>query len=742
MGMDLAQAPSTMLKMLNKNRGTFSEVAVRALGSIGLGALFILILSVADSVRAQNLEGDTGFAPGQSGEQIFAFPQDIFVNGYPLTPGTTTPYRAEGALTADIELQLKNSSDPDNFCQVYRPEDVVVDKRKVKRFKIPDPKFLRCYSLWESVDKSIASDSSLKIIFGDRSVLPDTERWFAPKRNWSVLATNTTWTESIEREWQDFVRAMGQGLENRVCDSVDSCLISSANTMPDKQDDDHLYEVHYSDCADFPYYLRAYFAYKKKLPFSFVMEVAPNPIPDPVLLLDAFGQPLPPEKQPKVETQPIDARGFVDLRYTKEGNFPVRRINVPNSAGAQREFHETMRKMMDYTSSATFRMYKANPELSGGTLPDFYPPTISRESIKPGTVFYDASGHVGVVYDVTSNGEVMMMDAHPDNSVTRKSLNREFKRSKPVHGSGFKNWRPFSLDPSTITLDKRNPDLIQRARIIWSQDEEIQDWSDEQYFGNLMDTSGDWKLGKFVVDNRPVSFVDYTRIQLANGVYKLNPAFEFKKEIIGLCSSLQDRVSAVQIAIDKSIAAKDHPGQYPKNIFGASGEWESYSTPGRDLRLRTKVLEINELAKEFMTKWLTKDPYIDYKGTNLKADMIRAYHEVNSSCRIDYVNSKNQPVKLSLGAALARLPRLSFDPYFCPENRWGATTRAEKSVCADNQEKIEWYELTQFFRNLNERRTDEAHDFTLDDLRRFNQDPNRNVWNSNQYNLLKMIEAL
>lgn len=666
-----------------------------------------------------------------------ALPGDVIVRGYPLTPGTQTPYRALGLLTPEQESQLRESKNTNEFCQVYRPEEVVVDGRRVSRFRVPDPKFLNCLVLWKRIDQDIARSPQLRAVFGDRGSLPPAQRWFPPERTWRVLSANTQWTPAIELEWQAFLRALGKALENRQCNSIDTCLISNANILPNKADDEHPYEIHYSDCADFPLYLRAYFSFKKGLPFSFVLTVDANPLPEPT---QVPGQ-VPGQVSPALQ-QPLNAMGDIDMRYTREGNFPTRRLNVPHAGGSPRIVDQLLRTLQDHISTATFRMSTVNPEFTQ-VLPDFYSPAITKESIRPGTVLYDSSGHVGIVYEVTPNGEVFTLDAHPDNSMSRKTIGRDFRRSKPSHGAGFKNWRPWQL--VDLRTDPRDPNVVQAGRFVWTPDSEIADFSMEQYFGTEPLPSGDWRKAVYRDGGRDLSFVDFVRSRLANGVFTISPVAEIRRELNAICSGLQDRVNAVQLAVDGGLHQREHPGEYPRNIFGASGEWESFSTPGRDLRLRNRTISLGEMAKDFVLKWLSKDPVLDYRGRNLKQDFLAAYHQVNSTCRISYKRSSGDTVTLSMGAALARLPRLSFDPYFCPEFRWGATTQAELATCDSRQgDKGDWYELTQFLRNRLERDPTEVHGFTLEQLRT-QQRVEQNLlqqWSRDQYSILEMFHAL
>ena len=54
---------------------------------------------------------------------------------------------------------------------------------------------------------------------------------------------------------------------------------------------------------------------------------------------------------------------------------------------------------------------------------------------------------------------------------------------------------------------------------------------------------------------------------------------------------------------------------------------------------------------------------------------------------------------LTIDTVLDRLFALSFDPYHCPELRWGAAAGSpELSSCPDNAEKLGWYRAEQRLR--------------------------------------------
>jgi hypothetical protein len=62
------------------------------------------------------------------------------------------------------------------------------------------------------------------------------------------------------------------------------------------------------------------------------------------------------------------------------------------------------------------------------------------------------------------------------------------------------------------------------------------------------------------------------------------------------------------------------------------------------------------------------------------------------ACQYRYTNSLRASVPLSFETLLDRLFALSFDPYHCPELRWGAPAGSpELASCPDNALKRAWY---------------------------------------------------
>ncbi len=528
-----------------------------------------------------------------------------------------------------------------------------------------------------------ASVQSQTAVMAKSQVWEFSNSWDDPSQNW-------------ELKYQRFIYQFGMAKENKQCSTIKSCITSSfAN--PDyylKNPKDLRISA---DCADLPYVLRAYFAWMNGLPFSFVSGVY--------------------YANPK-----LDAGR--DIRYTPRGNKVSARYTV--RPGVDR-FNDVHLKLVNSVSSAVYRVHgKADfPANANGVLDtnsklftDFYSPAITRETIVPGTTVYDPAGHLLVVYRVSDDGIIYMIDAHPGNSpLTTDVYGQKFVRSNPRHGAGFKNWRPIAWDQS-------------QSKVIAASNDLIEGYSSEQFYGNHPEQTIDdqsWQKGVFLHNGvqyfhntQDNNYYQYVRKVLAKGDLSFDPIKEISFRLDSLCDDLKFRKEAVDSAIMVGINKAAHPLRLPENIYGTSGEWEDYSTPSRDARFKTAVRELTETAILFIKKFNEGDTSIHYTGSDLKQDLwsifYRKAQDPSTACQIQYKNSVQQMVTVTLADLIEnRLFNMSFDPYHCIELRWGATGN-ELSTCPDDANKKLWYQNERFLRNSPDRTYDAKMNYTATEL--------------------------
>lgn len=478
------------------------------------------------------------------------------------------------------------------------------------------------------------------------------------------------WSDADEHDYSEFIQAIGDS----GCTTTDECLHGPWNPFRASDPDTVRF---YSDCAQFPYVLRAYFAWKRGLPFSFERDV-------------------------------VARGGATDTRYSRDGNIVTGRTDVlTGSMGG----YALLNTVEGAISSASFRIH---PDIDGPVPPDFYSVALQAKSIRPGTVIYDPNGHVAVVTRVESDGRIQFIDGHPDNTITHEFYDLRFVRSQPGQGAGFKNWRPERLVGYRTGA---NGELL-GGHIELARNAEIPDFSDEQYYGNGVRPSDDnWSSGTFVLNGETMDYYDYVRAKVAGGKLEFDPVKEVAEMVDSNCNDLHYRAQAVDIAIAAGIENRPEPARLPPNIYGTSGDWETYSTPSRDARLKTAFKELRDKAERFVAMYERGDTkHLLYSGNDIVGDMLAAYDREAQKCTVGYTRTNGQQVTLSYEDARQRLFRISFDPYQCIELRWGATDAGELSSCQDGSVKRAWYNAEQNLRNQIDRTYDARMDFSLDEL--------------------------
>jgi hypothetical protein len=457
------------------------------------------------------------------------------------------------------------------------------------------------------------------------------------------------WDEAAEQEFSAFVQAIGVAREKRGFKLYQGLKDPTVNPLFTEEDKELDLMV---DCANLPYFVRVYFAYKTHRPFSF--------------------------------------QSNKGKRY-KEGNRP----EEFGDFSQYKDFTSLASATLSAVSSAHFRMHAG---LEGT---DTYPIDIDSESLVPGTVYYDPNGHVALVYRVDRDtGDVYMLDGHPDGTMSKKVWGASYAVGTARFGGGFKAWRHYRID----VLDPQKGSF----RITRALNRESRHYSDTAQY------KGMYWVGEF-----DMTYHEWVRAMISKGGAYIDPIDLFHRTLDSLCGDLQDRVKSVDEAVAAGIDKKPHPADLPWNIYGASGTWEDYSSPGRDARLRFKFKELKEFVEKSVRWSQNGDKRLLFQGG--PAALVAAYrqlwyaHLTASECIIEYTRSNGQKKSLTLTDILERLWDLSFDPYHCPELRWGAPRKTadglpteEISSCPSDGRKAYWYKEEFRLRNRTTRLIDKA----------------------------------
>ena len=392
------------------------------------------------------------------------------------------------------------------------------------------------------------------------------------------------------------------------------------------------------DCADLPYFLRAYFAWKLGLPFGYFECTRGD-----------GGQP------------PRCTRWHSSLE-------PPAATGDDERARMQTFFERSLAWVVQSGAGRT-------PAESDRT--DLYPTRLSRETLRPGTVYADPYGHMLVLagripQTPTSGGLLLAVDAQPDGTVARKRYwrgNFLFAVDPSLGSAGFKHFRPLVRDGEAVR-PLMNDEI--------AEDPTYGDYSLEQ--------------GKGGVE----SF--YDRIDDVLSPAPLDPLRTFRETIDALDEQIRARVRSVANG-EEYVAA--NPGTIPMPegpaIFETTGPWEDFSTPSRDLRLLIAIDVVRRFPSEVRRRPGRFVMPTDRTPDVLTGELDALLRGEAGTRRFQYVRSDGSPWTLTLGDVLDRAVALevAYDPNDCVEVRWGAPAHsAEMATCArrapaDQLERLE-----------------------------------------------------
>ncbi|MCH9680209.1 MAG: hypothetical protein K0V04_02145 [Deltaproteobacteria bacterium] len=405
------------------------------------------------------------------------------------------------------------------------------------------------------------------------------------------------------------------------------------------------------DCADTPYFLRAYYAWKRRLPFGF-------------------------RRCSRGRGGRAPTCGALRGVASKPENPPVKRL-AGELGAVQRYFKRTL----------AWGVHTGNGRTAhGDDSSDFYPLELSRSALRPGTIYADPYGHIFVLAEWmpaegTMPGVLYAIDGQPDGSITRKRFwegNFLWNPDPALGGSGFKGFRPHRIEGRG-----------EQQLMVAATDAE------------LATLPGYRDIDTRQGERDAPAFYDHMDALITPGV---RDPFRAQQEAIqALFESAKVRVTSVDngVANQKSGSTVKMPTGF--SIFETTGAWENYSTPARDLRLLIAI----DVATGFAAK-VARSPEgwgVEAAG-GLEAVRTRLIAErdellADPKLAFEYTRSDGTPWTLTLAELVARVPAFTtaYNPNDCPEVRWAAPEGSEEhSTCRrrapeDQRRKMEAYQL-------------------------------------------------
>ena len=418
------------------------------------------------------------------------------------------------------------------------------------------------------------------------------------------------------------------------------------------------------DCADLPYFLRAYFAFKMGLPFGYSS-------------CSRGGGGKPPQ-----------CYRWFSIRNTEAApSSTTAQETMPSAVAAKRPglvgaFAQFMQTVSDTVHSGTGRTAADNNNT------DYYPVALSQATLRPGVVYADPYGHVLMIVRRVAQTEgaaglILAVDGQPDGTVARKRFwrgNFLFAQDPALGGPGFKRFRPIVYGKDGALRRLTNDEIVK----------------DPQY-------------GDFSLDQSRLGIEDfYDRMDDVMSPSPLDPMRAMNEAITALEEQVKVRVTSVENGRKFQNSGRGE-ATMPNGatIFETTGPWEDFSTPSRDLRLLIAL----DVVRGFPDRVARRpERYAMPKEKNVadvKAELKNVLASEQATRKFSYTRSDGSAWTLALKDVADRMPDLemAYNPNDCVELRWGAPAKSEEaSTCRRHASPAQHAKMAQYRAWFHERR--------------------------------------
>ncbi len=424
------------------------------------------------------------------------------------------------------------------------------------------------------------------------------------------------------------------------------------------------------DCADLPYFLRAYFAMKMGLPFGYTIcsrggTKAPKCFQwfsievHETAQAEASEQDAAAGETPRQPTSPVTKR--------------------PGLVAAFARYLPTLANGVHSGSART---------LAADNNTDYYPVPLSQDTLRPGTIYADPYGHVLMIVQrvpesAGAAGVILAVDGQPDGTVARKRYwrgNFLFAQDPNLGGPGFKRFRPIVRDKNGALRRLTNNEIVK----------------DPQY-------------GDFSLEQSRLGVEDfYDRMDDVISPEPLDPLRATEDAITSLDEQLKVRVTSIENG--RKFQNSGHgDAQMPDGpaIFETTGAWEDFSTPSRDLRLLIAL----DVVRNFPDRVARRpERYAMPQGKSVaevQSELQSALASELPKYTFTYTRSDGSSWTLSLQDVADRMADLemAYNPNDCVELRWGAPAGSqEASTCKRHAPSVQRAKMTKYRAWFHERR--------------------------------------
>ncbi len=418
------------------------------------------------------------------------------------------------------------------------------------------------------------------------------------------------------------------------------------------------------DCADMPYFLRAYFAFKMGLPFGYSK-----------CTRGGGGQP-PRCPQWFSIANPDAAHPSAPGQNTASSAIAAKRTGLAASFG------DYLRTTADAVHSGSART------AAGDDNTDYYPVALTQDRLRPGTLYADPYGHVLMIAKRVAQtrdaaGVILAVDAQPDGTVARKRFwrgNFLFAQDPALGSPGFKRFRPIVRD--------NNGGLRRLSNAEIAKNPQYGDFSLEQT-----------KLGIEAF---------YDRMDDVMSPEPLDPLRAMTEAITSLDEQVKARVTSVENGRKFQNSGKGEASM-PDGaaIFETTGAWEDFATPSRDLRLLIAMDVVSgfpdRVARRPERYAMPKNKSV----ADVKTELQRVLASELAARKFSYPRSDGSSWTLALKDVIDRVEvlEMAYNVNDCVELRWGASEKSdEAATCKRHAPGAQRAKMTKYRPWFHERR--------------------------------------
>jgi hypothetical protein len=443
------------------------------------------------------------------------------------------------------------------------------------------------------------------------------------------------------------------------------------------------------DCADVPYFLRAYFAFKLGLPFGYSKCTrGDGGVPPKCVQWWNVVKEEPAETvtQTVAARRPVERTGFFGMFSgpVSEPRTIRRSVAVPRRPkGLVPGFQYYLKTTVaDAVHSGNGRTAAQDDNT------DYYLVPLSEDSLRPGTVYADPYGHILIlVKRVPQTGEgaglFLAVDGQPDGTVARKRFwrgNFLFAQDPALGSPGFKRFRPIVREKNGTLRRLSNEEIAKNP--------DYGDYSPEQ---------AALQVEEF-----------YDRMDDVMSPAPLDPLRALTEAITALEEQVRARVKSVENGrLYLAGGGKNVDMPDGASIFETTGAWEDFATPSRDLRLLIAIDVVRGFPERVARR---PERYAMPEGKSaaeVKAELEATLAKELAARKFSYTRTDDSPWTLSLKDVLDRIAGLemAYNINDCAELRWGAPEGSEEAgTCKRRASTAQRQKMSEYRAWFSERR--------------------------------------